>query len=101
VIIPLILRAEIPASLLSDLHTQARSQPIADRVVTLYDLAIAETGVDRQTSASWALEMYDLSNTLPRDSRFQQVLQAAQRKNALTVLSLREIAVARICGVVS
>jgi hypothetical protein len=89
VIIPLILGAETPASL-AELHTQARSQPIADRIETLYDLAVAASAVDRQTSASWALEMFDLSNTLPRDSRFQQMLQAAQRKNALTVLSLTD-----------
>jgi hypothetical protein len=89
VIIPLILRAEIPVSL-AELHKQARSQPLADRIATLYDLAIAETAIDRQTSALWALEMYDLANTMPRDGQLQQMLQAAQRKNALTVLSLAD-----------
>jgi hypothetical protein len=79
-----------PESLLADLHTQSREQPPHDRLMLLWELAIAATGVDAATSAAWAIEMYDVAAHAPHYLRWQQMNQAAGRKNALTILSLTD-----------
>jgi hypothetical protein len=87
-----LLRAQTikPELLIRDLHREAQQLPVRDRLGVLYDLAIAETGVDPARSAAWALEMFELAGNTPQDVRWQQVNRAADRKNALTVLSLTD-----------
>ncbi|HEY3742921.1 MAG TPA: hypothetical protein VGL53_23905 [Bryobacteraceae bacterium] len=77
-----------PESLLANLHRESQTQLPYNRVTLLYDLTIAETGIDPATSAAWSLEMYDLATHAPHELHWQQMNQAAGRKNALTVLSL-------------
>ena len=79
-----------PEGLLEDLHRESREQPPHDRLMLLWDLAIAATGVNAGTSAEWALEMYELAGNVPHDAVWQQMNQAAGRKNALTILSLTD-----------
>jgi len=77
-----------PAALLSTIHAQAQNLSPSDRVDLLYELSIAATATNRQTSAAWAIEMYDCATTL--HSPQEQMYRAAQRKNALTVLSFSD-----------
>jgi hypothetical protein len=79
-----------PETLLADLYSQALQQSPHDRLILLQDLAIAATGVDPATSTGWSLEMYELATNAPHQQRWQQVNQAAGRKNALTILSLTD-----------
>jgi hypothetical protein len=76
---------------IGNLHREAQEQPVHDRLILLYDLAIAATGVDSALSAEWSLEMYDLATKdAPHEQPWQQMNQAAGRKNALTILSLTD-----------
>jgi hypothetical protein len=77
-------------TLIGNLHREAQEQPVHDRLILLYDLAIAATGVDSALSAKWSLEMYDLARDAPHEQSWQQMNQAAGRKNALTILSLTD-----------
>ncbi len=79
-----------PETLLRDLHREAQQQPAQDRLMLLWDLAIAATGVDHALSADWSMEMYDLATNAPHDLPWQQMNQLSERKNALTVLSLTD-----------
>ncbi|HEV3201298.1 MAG TPA: hypothetical protein VGZ73_25535 [Bryobacteraceae bacterium] len=77
-------------ALLTNVHREAQEQSVHDRLMLLYDLAIAATGVDAALSARWSLEMYDLARDAPYEQPWQQMNQAAYRKNALTILSLTD-----------
>jgi hypothetical protein len=54
----------------------------------LYELSVAATALNRQTSAAWAIEMYDCATGMHAPP--EQMYRAAQRKNALTVLSFSD-----------
>lgn len=77
-----------PGFMLDRLHRESQNQLPYDRLTLLYDLAIAATAVDSAKSAAWSQEMYELASHAPNELRWQQMNQAAERKNALTVLSL-------------
>jgi hypothetical protein len=77
-------------ALLRDLHGEAQQQLPQDRLILLWDLAIAATGVDPALSADWSMEMFDLAANAPRALPWQQLNQTSMRKNALTVLSLTD-----------
>ncbi|HEV2446617.1 MAG TPA: hypothetical protein VGS58_11865 [Candidatus Sulfopaludibacter sp.] len=79
-----------PESLLLNLHREIQQQLAQDRLMLLWDLAIAATGVDPALSAEWSLEMYDLATNAPHGLPWQQMNQLPERKNALTVLSLTD-----------
>jgi hypothetical protein len=79
-----------PETLLADLHREAQQQPAEDRLMLLWDLAIAATGMDPALSSDWSLEMYDLATNAPHELPWQQMNQVPERKNALTVLSLTD-----------
>jgi len=89
------LRAQLPSpvpspeALLNAIHAQSQELGPSDRVDLLYELSIAATAVSRQTSADWAIEMYECATTSLPDPE-EQMFRAAQRKNALTVLSLSD-----------
>jgi hypothetical protein len=83
-------QAVSPEALLQDLHTQSRELPAHDRLILLWDLALAATGVDSAASGAWALEMFDVAERAPREVPWQQMNRAAARKNALTILSLTD-----------
>jgi hypothetical protein len=76
-----------PDVLLSIVHDQAAKVAVSERVDLLYELAIAATGVSRKTSADWSMEMYDLATN---GMSGEPMNRAAQRKNALTVLSFSD-----------
>jgi hypothetical protein len=76
--------------LLADLHREAQQQPAQDRLILLWDLAIAATGADPALSGRWSLEMYDLATHTPHELPWQRMNQLPERKNALTILSLTD-----------
>jgi hypothetical protein len=81
------VKAQSPEALLFAIHDQASTLPPGDRVDLLYQLSISATGVNAGLSARWAIEMYDLATTRMSDN---SMMRAAQRKNALTVLSFSD-----------
>jgi hypothetical protein len=80
-----------PQSLLASLHAQAAMLAPSDRVDLLAELSIAATGANPKLSAEWSIEMYDCaSSTMPNGQNWEQMTRAAQRKNALTILSFSD-----------
>ena len=76
-----------PESLLGAIHSESKLLSVTDRMMVLYDLAIAATAEDPAISGAWALEMYDLATKeMPRG----QMNREAGRKNALTILCLTD-----------
>jgi len=75
-----------PDTLLNTLHAQAGELSPSDRVDVLHELSIGATAVNRQTSAAWSIEMYECATSSIPDP----MARAAQRKNALTVLSFSD-----------
>ena len=80
-----------PEALLSMVHEQSKQLEPIERAEVLNELSIAATGVNRKASGEWAVEMYDLAtNRMNRPEKWEQMTCAAQRKNALTVLSFTD-----------
>jgi hypothetical protein len=83
--------APTPEMLLANVHAQLGQLTPSGQCNVLYELAIAATGLNAKTSADWALEMYDVAtHRLPDGQGSEQMNRAANRKNALTVLSFSE-----------
>ena len=81
----------LPSALLKAIHDQAAELSPSDRVALLYQLSIEATAVSPKTSTAWSIEMYDCAtNKMPTREKWEQTNRAAQRKNALTVLSLSD-----------
>jgi hypothetical protein len=80
-----------PDALLHEIHAESQNLTPAERVEVLHQLSIAATAMDPKISAAWAIEMYDLATArLTGAQKWGQMNRAAQRKNALTVLSFSD-----------